>query len=479
MKFSRRSLIMGLTTTAVSLLSSLVHFRKVTAQSLLKRSKADESANLALNFNEIYNYFLEKAKVNPLLLGEYQYPPLLYWGKNQKHNNSPFHYRKQRGEYTRHLQKGLNEKGKMGIQADDSFNAYPKLGQLPKIDEQGLDFLDCDIKEACVCLGTFSEGEFKTKWLGRDALDVGEFWSATKIIPLTYVFAQISQKQPNIDFSQLSISKGNESCQTEGSSEKELLVKMAEDMISYDKDDPNQEGGFYSNKYGATFKRFSTQIVDNKGTVLLEKWLKDITGNSNQNFEFRGRYGANPDFDYPVISFKGKVILCSDPNKYDWDIKKGSNTVSAYDLTRILSMIGWHNYLPQNAQLPDMQENGYDALISILGMDSARLTDLSIEKLGLENYLINRVILSKLGNGFTSIRRRGEAVYLGLFQFTDRRNNQFYTLSICLKGGRKAGSYIPKDPDLDNPEYKHNEEIKLDARMATEVTRILNQVLSC
>ena len=47
---------------------------------------------------------------------------------------------------------------------------------------------------------------------------------------------------------------------------------------------------------------------------------------------------------------------------------------------------------------------------------------------------------------------------------------------MCLRGGRKAGSYIPTDTSPD-PEYIQNEQNELDARMATEVTRILNKVV--
>ncbi len=451
MKFFRRQLIMGLVATTISLLCS----RKLKAHSLLKTSQADRNASSNLDFSQIYDYFEQKAEQEN---APAEYPPLLYWGKNPQHENSPFNYREQREKYYERLQQVVDEKLNMGIQADDSFSAYPKFGELPKIDEKGLNFLSrsdkYNIKEACVCLGTFSNGEFKTKWLGRNALKVGYFWSAAKIVPLTYVFSKISKENSEIDFKDCFIVDKDKS---QGNL-KFGLINLAEVLISYEKG-KIKDADASSNSIGAMFQRFNPQIK-------LEEWLKNITGNCY--LIFRGKYGEKPFIDQPNIISDYRNIMEPDSNKTEWL----SNELSAYDLTRIISMIGWHQYLPEYARLPHLEENGYKALIPILGIDPARLTDLAIEKLGLDDILVDRVILSKLGNGFTSVRERFEAVYLGLIQF--RRNNQFYTLSMCLRGSGKEGSFAKK------PTCKIQliEEIELDARMATEVTRILNKVLS-
>lgn len=82
------------------------------------------------------------------------------------------------------------------------------------------------------------------------------------------------------------------------------------------------------------------------------------------------------------------------------------------------------------------------------------------------------VILSKEGDGATSLRERTEAVYVALVQFIDRRfqqvggSAQYFTLSMALRGGK---ALEPRDKD--------REVVKLDARMATEVTEILYRVL--
>src|SRR5690349_13465262 len=36
---------------------------------------------------------------------------------------------------------------------DVIFKPYPKVGEMPQIDRQGLEFLHSDIKEACICIG--------------------------------------------------------------------------------------------------------------------------------------------------------------------------------------------------------------------------------------------------------------------------------------------------------------------------------------
>jgi hypothetical protein len=44
------------------------------------------------------------------------------------------------------------------------------LGELPQIDPKALNFLHKDIKQACVCIGTFVDGKIQAQWLGKNAL---------------------------------------------------------------------------------------------------------------------------------------------------------------------------------------------------------------------------------------------------------------------------------------------------------------------
>jgi hypothetical protein len=377
MKLSRRTLITGLTTAAIYAAINRVQLLK--AESVLGVTESNQVGNWLqngqLNQEQLYQYFLQLAAG-----GKEDHPVLLYQGIER----SP--YQNQIPDYPMRLSnKPDNQSLVSGLKADASFNPYTTIGKLPNIDEEGLKFLHPDIQEACVCLGSFSEGELKTKWLGRNALITGEFWSSTKIIPLVY-------------------------------------------------------------------------------QIELEKWVKNITG--NENVVFRGRYGENPFIDQPelIYSTTGELLVPADTNPPRW----ACNEVSAYDLTRIISLIGWHNYLPASAQIPGLRWDSLETLIQALGTDPARLTDLAIKVLGLENDLDSVVILSKLGNGATGTRERTEAIYLALIQFIDRRSQpaQQITLSMALRGGLSR-----------HPRNLDQEVVDLDARMATEVTGILWRVV--
>lgn len=78
-----------------------------------------------------------------------------------------------------------------------SFVPYPRRGVIPSIDQTGLNFLHSDIKEACLCIGSIVNGEMRSHWLGKNALSQGQFWSATKFIPVLNVICQSNQAAPS------------------------------------------------------------------------------------------------------------------------------------------------------------------------------------------------------------------------------------------------------------------------------------------
>lgn len=390
---------------------------------------------------QIYQYFLELAAG-----GVEDKPVLLYQGIN----TSP--YKEQIKNYPHRLRLRPNGKTLVDkIIADSTFHPYPAIGQLPDIDEQGLDFLHQDIKEACICIGSFSAGNFQVKWLGRNTLHNSEFLSASKLIPLIYTTTLLNQKLPFANISDYHI---------QGLDQEKIFrditfTDLASDLITY------QVKLATSNSLGAMFKRFAPQIQ-------LESWLKSITGNSY--LVFRGRYGEKPFINFPNLAEPetSKVILSADTDDSGW----ACNVLSAYDLTRIISMLGWHNYLPKNSRFPFAQKPSLDSIIKIMGTDPARLTDLAIKVLGLENVLDSVVIISKLGNGASISRERTEAVYVALVQFIDRRPQasgkpaKWLTFSMALRG---AIALAPRNLD--------REVVELDARMATEVTKIINRLV--
>ncbi|HEY9865127.1 MAG TPA: hypothetical protein V6D21_13210 [Candidatus Obscuribacterales bacterium] len=329
------------------------------------------------------------------------------------------------------------------------YSPYPALGKIPYIDQESLAFLHPQIEEACISLGKFEAGELKTIWLGRNPLKTTQFWSTTKIIPVLNTLIQIDQKFSKCDINNLKLQ--NSENQTENFS----LQTAIEDVVNY----KSKVGS--SNALAALFKRFETRSN-------LEKWLQKITGNLTSSFQ--GDYGESPVFLNPeIINDETKNIIL----KSVLDTPKGDNFVSAYDLTRLISLIGWHNYLPAQSQLPNLPEKNYNYLVTALGQDPARYVDVALKTLGIEQIITAPVILSKMGYGNSVLRQTVEICYVAFVQFIDSLPNtnqkpaEFRTLALALRG------VIP----INNQGDFTQQALELDARMAAEVTEILRRVV--
>ncbi|WRH65054.1 MAG: hypothetical protein RSE13_13910 [Planktothrix sp. GU0601_MAG3] len=270
------------------------------------------------------------------------------------------------------------------------YSPYPALGKMPYIDQESLAFLHPQIEEACISLGKFEAGELKTIWLGRNPLKTTQFWSTTKIIPVLNTLTQIDQKFPKYDVNNLKLQN------SENRTANFSLKTAIEDVISY------KHKVSSSNALAALFKRFETRPN-------LEKWLQKITGNSTLNFQ--GDYGESPVFLSPeIVDPDTKTTIL----KAVLDTPKGDNFVSAYDLTRIISLIGWHNYLPGQAQLPNLPEKNFNCLVNALGQDPARYVDVAFKTLGIEQAITSPVILSKMGYGDSTVRQTVETLLCGI-----------------------------------------------------------------
>ena len=162
--------------------------------------------------------------------------------------------------------------------------SYPDVGKLPLMDEQALEFLHPDIKHACVCIGGTNEGPFKARWLGRNALDREECWSATKIIPILNIVCSI-----DADIS---------TCTVRGDGKSFGFLDVVEDIITY------EEKIASSNALSAMLKRFQTYTA-------LEAWLRGITG--NEYAIFRGLYGEAPAIAAPELIEQDRVLLTAEP----------------------------------------------------------------------------------------------------------------------------------------------------------------------
>jgi peptidoglycan hydrolase-like protein with peptidoglycan-binding domain len=325
-----------------------------------------------------------------------------------------------------------------------SFNTYPAVGVRPAIDG-GLEFLHSDIQQACIAVGSIVDGKMRAHWSGRDPIKGIQHWSTTKIIPLLNVVSRANAVQP--------AAKVRDCLVRSGSSGGYGFYNLAVDLVNYGNTIAS------SNSIAAMFKQFATPAE-------LDGWLKQMTGNSG--IEFRGRYGEAPFIQSPNLYHQPSrsVVLNSRSTSHT-----GNNFISAYDLTRMVSMLGWHVHLSQESKFPAAQWDSLETVVRAMGVDTARYIDVAIDRLGLNTVIEAPVIISKLGFGRSSSRNRTEISYVALLQFTDTRPRRQskpaiqYTIALTLLGAKGLNDA--------------NEEARqLDARLAAEVTEILRRIVS-
>lgn len=326
--------------------------------------------------------------------------------------------------------------------------SYPARGERPLMDAGGLDFLSPNILSGCVCVATTENGELKSRWLGRDAFINRQMWSATKFIPLLNLIDRANGQAPQTDIDQCLVRPA-------GRQGGFPFNSLASGIMSYD----NRIAT--SNSLAAMFKHFNTPAG-------LEKWTRAMTG--NRQLSFQGRYGEVPFIQHPELwDTKARRVLIKSP-KQD---HRGQNLVSTYDLTRLITMAGWHWRLNQNAIFSDVQTHSLESVLRAMGVDTARYIDVAIDSLGLAHEIKAPVILSKSGFGRSDERDRTELTYCALAQFSLPRqgatdptaSHQHYALGFTLIGAEKTGD--------------GNQEARfVDALMAAEVTEIVSRMIN-
>lgn len=300
---------------------------------------------------------------------------------------------------------------------------YPELAQIPIIDESKLEFLPIEITEACVCVGYFAQGQLYCQWWGKNALVPVQMWSTTKIVPMIAFLTKID--------SYCSITPP-EDWQIGGYSLRQIYDRIM------DYSDPQMS----SNALAGMLKQFFSPAE-------LNAWLQGITGNSA--LEFTGLYGELPWIGQPQLidPRTGQVLLnYSTASHY---LGTGKNYLSAYDLTRIMSLIGWHEHLPTNSRLPLSQWEYLRLLVTALAKDNARYVD---------RVCPHALVLSKMGFGYSNDRHRTEIAYTCYL-----KNRELQSICFSLRGYSAVS-----DPNL--------AACIVDACIATVVTQILDRVLT-
>jgi hypothetical protein len=334
------------------------------------------------------------------------------------------------------------------VSAAKSPEPYPLLGDRPRaVNTADLAFLHPDVTEACVCLGSFTAADphIQTSWFGKNAFSRVEFLSATKIIPALYVLCQANAAKPNIDIDNCDVQ--NVSGTSVGK-----FSKLVAEMVGYTKNGAVDTS--HSNQVGAMFKEFGTPDQ-------IEQWIQKITDRT-ASITFRGRYGELPLLDNPRLVAGGSTILSPASQSHQ---AGQNNRISAYDLVRFVTLLGWHHHLPAVAKLPGAQWHSLESMVRGMGWDTARYIDVALSKLGVLNEIKDPVVISKLGFGLSGL------TYVVLVQFVDRhlktntQPSKLRTVAMALRVQRNVSSSSGTD-------------IEVDARMAAEVTEILRRIVT-
>jgi|LakMenEpi03Aug12_release.lakeMendotaPanAssembly.Ray.scaffolds.fasta_scaffold00809_34 peptidoglycan hydrolase-like protein with peptidoglycan-binding domain len=305
------------------------------------------------------------------------------------------------------------------------YGAYPRRGLVPALETDGLEWLGREIAQACLCRGRIGPGGLVVRWQGRDARTPLECLSATKIIPLLNVLARAPATRARL--------------QPQGSDALSMALEPALfDLVSY---------------AGTVGSSNALAALLNQLEPRREAWIRSHTGGA-EGLRFGGRYGETPPIARPELRHQGdgSVLL-----PFGSPAAAG-NAVSVYDLTRLLSMLGWHRLLSPAQRLRGLSGAGAGLAARVLCCDSARYLDAAFADLGLEHRVDTPLILSKMGYGQSAL------VYSAFLHVLDRAGDQpiEHTLAFTLRCPKGSGD---------------RESVRADLSMAEAVTNLLARTL--
>jgi hypothetical protein len=107
-----------------------------------------------------------------------------------------------------------------------------------------------------------------------------------------------------------------------------------------------------------------------------------------------------------------------------------------------------------------------------MGCDTARYADVALSALGLQYFISNPVVISKMGFGYSDERKRTELTYTACIQFVDQLAK---SPDHPSPKQRSVNMTLRAALDLKNPKQ---ESLEIDARMAATVTEILRRIVT-
>ncbi len=315
------------------------------------------------------------------------------------------------------------------------FGAAPARGALPQpFDAGGLAFLPAEISEACVCLGRGAGGGgLEQAWLGRRAFEPLECLSSSKVVPLLQVLCRAGALAAG-DPGQLRVRHRG------GGGGSLPLERICLDVVSY------AECVGSSNGLAAMLNQLEARP---------EAWIRELTGQPGA-IRFAGRYGEEPTIRVPELTSAGGQVLLPFARP-----AAAGNSLSVYDLTRLMAQLGWHGRLAPAQRAAGLNREGRRLAVRALATDPARYIDLALTSLGLERAGSSAsasagaaerpVILSKMGYGQSALVYAAFLVWRG------------QALAFCLRVAKGTGDA---------------EAVRADTAMALGVTELLRRCLS-
>ena len=270
------------------------------------------------------------------------------------------------------------------------------------------------------CNGAPSDNNNAKVWqfaeFGKNAQNPVQLWSSTKIVPLLALVVLLSKK-----FGKTAPTLKECSFQNRNNPQtRHSAWYLLSDMFDYGSGD---EG---SNATAALLKTIA-------GHDYLDEYLRTLLtfkiheskdpnksdSNNDLSFEFRGLYGVPPPYSWPelVRNQSGEVLLTAPWSAEDNLAKSGSNFVPVQAISPLLFKLGLHAELQQSQQIEFLSHGHAEELAELFQKDLGQEVFAGLSKKEFETLGGKAFVLSKIGFGWSDLRRRTELVIAAFVRF--------------------------------------------------------------